>query len=495
MTSFNKRRFEAAANYRTLSDWLAHSIDIFEEELRMDLPVLRTRSREASINDVYARRYFKVLRQNVVGSEGIKLKMGIRNANGNPDTLANMLIEERWQKFSKNITVDGMNLRETLGLFLETVARDGEVFAIIKRGKTFGPHMLQLQLLDAEYLDLDFNAVLDNGNRIANGIEYDKLHRRVAYHFWENYPDKKTFDKSNNKRLRVKAEDVIHGYEKERSSQGRGYPWLSSSLIQLAHVKEYKKSELIAARVASAKMGFFTRPANENDLGDYDDSYDPNAVIQEAEAGVFDVLPEGYGLQTFDPQNPNGNFSDFVKNILRGVAASVGVSYHTLANDAESTSYSSLRQFEIDERDTWREHQAWLIDSFLTPLFEAWLTMLLAMRLDNIRLPMDGFDKFNAPIWRPRTWQWIDPAKETAAIQLQLDQKIRSRSDVARSLGHEYKDVVDEIALENAYAESIGVDLGSSEGSREFARKLIERSAEDSEKTDDNHTKNNKTDK
>lgn len=436
----------------------------FDDEIKQDIVTLRTRSRDASLNDVYARRYFKAIKQNVVGPDGIKLKMAIRNAAGTPDTLANTLIEERWERFTRKVTLDGMNMRETLKLFLESVAKDGEVFVVIKKGEQYGPYMMQLQLLEADYCPHTYDTHLSNGNVVHAGIEYNQDRVPVAYYFYKEHPlRRKSTGQKTQELVRVSAENVIHGYDRERCSQGRGFPWLSAGLIALTHLKEYQKSELVAARVASAKMGFFTRPAGENELGDEDDPVDENALLQEAEPGVFDVLPHGYGLQTFDPQNPNANFGSFVKVILRGVAASVGVAYHTLANDLESTSYSSLRQGAIDERDTYKELQQFLVERFLNPVFSMWLEMMLSFRLDNIRLPIELFDKFNNPHWRPRTWAWIDPQKETNAIKLQLEQKLRSRTDVARQLGMDYPDVLSEIAAENAMAESMGVVLNVEE--------------------------------
>jgi len=451
------RRFEAAKFQRTLADWIQSQMDTFDTELKNDLPTLRARSRDASINDPYARRYFKSITTNVIGPDGIRLKMAVRNGTGKPDTLANILIEERWERFSRNVTTDGQNMREALKLFLETVARDGEVFVVIRRGEQFGPYMMQLQFFESEYVDVKYDGRAKNGNRIVAGIERDEYSKPVAYYFFKHHPQ--SHGQYNAERIRIPAKDVIHGYSRERVMQGRGYPWLSAGLIALTHLKEYQKSELIAARIASAKMGFFTRPPGENELGDEEDPNDENALRQEVEAGVFDILPSGYSLQTFDPQNPTANFGNFVKIILRSVAASVGVSYHTLANDLESTSYSSLRQGALDERETFKELQMLLIERFLTPVFEEWLNLVLAFRLDNIRLPLELYDKFNTPHWRPRTWQWIDPQKETNAIKAQLDYKLRSRTDVARALGMDYMDVLNEIAAENANAENVGVQL------------------------------------
>lgn len=451
------RRFDAASYQRTLTDWLTSQINDFDSELKQDTPTLRSRSRDASINDVYARRYFRALRNNVIGPNGIQLKMVIRNTdNGTPDVYANTVIETEWNKFIRSVTPDKMTMRELLGLVVETVARDGEIFLVKRKGEQYGPYMLTLQVLEAEYCDIKMNGFASNGNEIRNGIEYDSLGAPAAFYFWKSNPEK-TGGLKNNEKIRIEVADVLHIFDRERASQGRGFPWLSAALVSLKHLKQYEESELVAARVASAKMGFFTRPQGENQLGDDADPLDPNAMLQEAEPGMFDVLPDGYNLQTFDPENPNGNFPAFVKTILRGVAASVGVSYNLLANDLESTSYSSLRQGAIDERETFKACQQWLIDRLLTPVFEEWLEMLLAFRINGIRLPLERYEKFNAPSWRPRTWAFIDVQKETAAIKMQLDENIRSRTDVVRQMGFDYVDVLQEIAQEQELAKVLGV--------------------------------------
>lgn len=452
------RRFEAGASHRTLNEWISTSYAMFDEEIRQDLTTLRSRSRDASINDVYARRYFKALCTNVVGSDGVQYRMRVKNSNMSYDKAANRIFDEAFTDWSKNATVDGLSLKQAENLYVETTARDGECLVQLLRGKEYGKFGFQLRFIEADYLDHQYNAMLSNGNIVRAGVEYDRVGRIIAYHIWEYHPkDTEMYGIQNNKRLRVVKEDIIHGYSKERSSQGRGFPWLASSLLNLTHLKEYQKSELVAARVASAKMGFFTRPAGEEDiLGDEIDE-ENGALIQEAEPGSFDILPEGYRLETFDPNNPNGNFPNFVKVILRGIAASLGVSYHTLANDLESTSYSSLRQGALEERETWKQHQKWLIESFLQPVFENWLKMALLTPSSNIRLPMAQYDKYNAIEWLPRTWAWIDPAKEANAIKTQLDNNLKSRTEIIRSMGRDFEDVAQEIASENELLKELGI--------------------------------------
>ena len=49
------------------------------------------------------------------------------------------------------------------------------------------------------------------------------------------------------------------------------------------------------------------------------------------------------------------------------------------------------------------------------------------------------------------------------AIKAQIELDLRSRSDIARGLGLDYSDVLREIAEERAFAESLGIDLGTDE--------------------------------
>ena len=75
----------------------------------------------------------------------------------------------------------------------------------------------------------------------------------------------------------------------------------------------YYDSELTGARVASSKMGFFTKEP-ESEEGFTGDSVDENDnPIIELEAGTFKELPTGWKFQSFDPQSPTTSFEMFSK--------------------------------------------------------------------------------------------------------------------------------------------------------------------------------------
>lgn len=200
----------------------------------------------------------------------------------------------------------------------------GELFLVRHQGPNFGPHKIQWQIFSADYVPHLYNATLDNGAYISSGIEYDVLGRVIAYYFTNNTQN--SVVNYEDRTQRIPAKDVLHIYELERNDQGRGFTKLCACLEPLRHISEYQRSELVSARVASAKMGFYTRTAN-GDIDEFssdDSEEDPGAFSSSLEPGTFDVLPTGYTITPLSfPGAPNASFPTFVKTILFGVAASL----------------------------------------------------------------------------------------------------------------------------------------------------------------------------
>lgn len=449
------RKFAAAQIDRTLQNWFT-TFQSFNEEIEMDLESLRSRSREASVNNPYLRRYFKALKTNVIGN-GIRLRNTARNISGTYDTNANKKIENAWKEWSKHAGIDGSSLTEVSKLIIETVARDGEVLIIFRRGAAYGPYRFQLQVIEADHLDIRHN--LNQGPvNMRNSVEMDELGRPIAYHIYKTHPADQHFSTASEmEKVRISAKDILHVVDKERAGQVRGFPWIPAALIELKHVDEYRKSELIASRVASAKSLWVSRPVTEDDstLAGEEDPIDDSALTDELSPGTATYLPEGYMPHVVDFQNPNARFDSFTKVILRGAAASLGVSYHLLANDLESTSYSSLRYGTLDERETWKEIQDWFCEDVMNRVFTEWLSV--AFSIGVLGLPRDRFNKFNAPEWRCRRWSHIDTAKESNAIKTQLETRQTSLTEVIRQSGRDREEVMQEIAEDQKSMEELGI--------------------------------------
>jgi lambda family phage portal protein len=207
----------------------------------------------------------------------------------------------------------------------------------------------------------------------------------------------------------------------------------------------YSEAELTAARVSAGKMGFY-KQADPEDI-DAELSED-GKLVQEATAGAFELLPKGVEFQSFDPQHPNTAFKDFVAALQRQAAAGANVSYAAFANDPGSLNYSGLRHVALEDRDEWRTLQDWLIGAFPMRFFGEWLEDTLTSGITG--LPPSKFFKFNAPLFRARGWQWVDPQNEIAALREELALSLTSRTKAAAERGEDLADIVADLEREAA---------------------------------------------
>src|SRR5579885_838293 len=67
------RSFTAAQASRIANDWFA-SIQSADQEIRWNLRALRARSRQLARNNGYAKRFFTLVKNNIIGPKGINLQ-------------------------------------------------------------------------------------------------------------------------------------------------------------------------------------------------------------------------------------------------------------------------------------------------------------------------------------------------------------------------------------------------------------------------------------
>jgi lambda family phage portal protein len=168
-------------------------------------------------------------------------------------------------------------------------------------------------------------------------------------------------------------------------------------------------------------------------------------------------------FQPHESKYPNEVFGPFVKTTLQRIASGWRVAYHSLANDLEGVSYSSIRSGSLEERDRWASDQEWFISVFMEPVFKAWLQMGLlsgAITMPNgSPLPAAKIDKFSKHEWQPRRWEWVDPKSDMEAKILAVRAGLMAPQDIASSMGYDFDDTLNSIALANKLAADLGVDL------------------------------------
>lgn len=468
------RRNYAAANIGRLFASLPTKSNSADYDIRVSLEITRARSRSFTINNPYGRKFLQMCATHIVGPNGFNLTLDVGSVDmkgvQKKDPIANKAIEDSFRRWSKkgNCDVTGKHsFFDMCNLIVKAVSRDGEALVRKVYGKGAGPWGYQLQILDIDRLDVNLNRDdLSNGNYIKMGIEFTKYGRPVAYHLRTKHPSDSFYSFQGSHFEVVSADQIYHIMVHDRPEQSRGVPWMHASMVELGNLGGYQEAAIVAARQGAAKMGFYTSP--DGDGSPLADEEDPSGnLIMEAEAGIFDVLPEGYGFEKYDPDYPHAMFADFVKSCLRSISSGLGVAYNTLSNDLEGVNFSSIRTGVLEERDNWMVIQRWFIETFLDDLFSDWLRMALLSSQVTLAngsvLPASGFERFNMATWRGRRWQWVDPTADVEANIKSVNAGFKSRKSVISEMGGDIDDVFSDLEeealrIENSKFEVLAVN-------------------------------------
>jgi lambda family phage portal protein len=453
------RRFAAARMDRLSADWLATSQSI-NEELRSDLDMLRRRGRDLVNNNDYARKFRTMVQDNIIGPAGVRLQSRAAEPNGTPDRLACDAVETAWEAWQHQADVQGrQHFRDLCATLVGGLPSDGEFLVAVVRGAQAGNRWgFALQAIDVDRIDTTFTG-RHGDNAVIMGVEVNEFRRPVALHLFTAHPNDGIH--SGRQRMRLPMKDVIHGYKMERPEQLRGIPWMAPGMLSLHHLGNFKLAALLAAEHGANHYGFFTTPDGTSPIGGMDAGTGEQVTV--SQPGTFDTLPAGTAFQPYDSKYPEQNFGPFVKTTLQRIASGWGVAYHSLANDLEGVSFSSIRSGTLEERDRWMADQAWFVNVFLERVFAAWLEWCLMqgtiLMPNGSALPMSKLDKFAKHEWQPRRWDWVDPKADTEANILKVRAGLMSPQDLAAAMGYDFEDTLKAIAQAQALAKEYGVPL------------------------------------
>lgn len=464
-----------AAGMSRLTASLQAEAQFINTSLRFQGRVLRARSRQAAQNNPFARRFVQMCVDNIGGPEPFKLQAKVKNRSGKLDKGANEQIEACWQQWGKagNCEITGKWSWNTLQrLLIRNLAIDGELLLRKLKGPEYGPNGYKLQIIDVDRLWEYKNESFTNGGAIHSSIEVDASARPVAYWIIKRKPAQWQYSGFIPDFERVPADEIIHVFVPDFAEQLRGVPWMYAALLNLVHLGAFEEAAVIAARVGAANMGFIETPdggatlANmaasgpnvdgTNEFGGSSSS--PGDAQFSAEPGEMYTLPPGHKFNAgWNPKYPDAAVEPFIRAMLRGVSAGVGVAYHNLANDLVNVNYSSARIGELDERDMWMGLQVFSADHLHTPLFDDWLSMQM---LTN-RLPFNpaSMDKYRAVRFRAKRWAWVDPLKEVGAQIEAINAKLKSRTEVIADQGADIEETWEEIEAESQMADDMGIEL------------------------------------
>lgn len=394
------------------------------------------------------------------------------------DIYANQLIEAAWKDWQRAeyATVTGKitygESRHQRGI---AVARDGDFFIRLIRNPAksaenpLNKYGFSLQLINSEWCDFNFNRPKSDGqNEIRMGVELNEWGKPIAYHFikrsaadWQFSAPALGLFTAKMEHERIEAQDVIHYARFDYADSTRPASWCVAAIPNARALMKYVEAALIAARAGACQSGFLVSKINPEG-GAMDPSLIPNPCELVGDIptvpGMVKALPAGVEFVPNNPDNPNSEFSQFRKEAVRQIAASLpGGNYNSLANDSEGISYSTGRIFSLEEREIWKGLQRFDIDKAERPIFEAWLEM--ALITGAIPLPLAKYEKFNKAVFTGRRWPWVDPSKDATALETELKNLLTSWSRVFDEKGWDLEEVWIERAEEMMLAEQLGLTL------------------------------------
>ena len=461
-----KRAFDMAEDDRLASRWKTTTTTA-DGTIRYALGPLRARARELEENDPYIGRFFQLVESNVVGESGIvpvPQPPSKRNAKTLDEFAARRIAEafKEWAKAGSATVCGRYSFRDLERRILRSTGVDGELFLVMIEGPTAGNGFdFAFEVIESDLLDETYSDNLPNGNSVRMGVELNRFRRPVAYHFLTEPPGDYLYPTNSRRgveRRRVPAEDVIHCAlaSRMRPGQTRAVTWLANVGPALYQLHAYRKAEAVAARIGSEKMGFYIPDGETGDWnGDHSD-VDDEEFIQESEAGVWEIVPPGYKVETFDPDHPSTAFESFNKAMMRSVSAGLGTGYNVIASDLESVSFSSMRAGALEDRAFYRSLQAWVIETVCEKFYRRWLRWSIAS--GAIRLDASELDRLARVRWQTRGWQWVDPAKEGTGNQISTKLGAKLVGDiVAETSGRTLDEHLAALVDERAKFEAAGI--------------------------------------
>ena len=439
--AFLGQGYEGARIARRLSGWIAEKRTI-NSLLLTGGEQLRARARQLCRENPYASNACEAFTAAAVGT-------GIKPSLLTADAAKKAAIEKAWLRWTDEADADGLtDLYGLQALAARAMFEAGECF-IRFRPRRIADGLsvpLQLQLLESEMLPFSKNEATGDGALIREGIEFDKIGRRIAYHFYTTHPGEMYPMIFDAQTTRVPASEVLHLYKPLRPGQIRGQPHITPAMVRLYIFDLYDDAELDRKRVAAMFAGFVTKKAAENEtpiptvpndgLGDVP----PDAALAPLEPGTMQVLMEGEDIKFSNPSEVGGSYEAFMWRALLGICAGMGVPYSAVTGDTSKSNYSSSRREDVEFRRRIDQVQHLvLVFQMCRPVLRRWMdTAVLA---GSIPVSLREYTREPAAFcdakWIPPRWAWVDPWKDRKAEQIAVEQGWKSRSDVIEAEGED----------------------------------------------------------
>ncbi len=413
---------------------------------RADAVQLRARARSLVQNVPYIARAIQSLTSATIGT-------GIEPVSRAESKRLGKQLNSLWESWSPVSDADGLHdIYGLQRLAYHAMEQDGEVL-IRKRMRLASdglPVPLQLQVLEADYIDTAKIGPVAGGGRILSGKQFDALGRCTGFWLFESHPGDPLSASKVASKL-VPASDIIHLFDARRPGQMRGITRLAPVIARARDLQLYEDAELARKNLesrlsvlASASPDAMANPqdgattVNPSDVA--------NGDLGQLSSGGITELPPGLNLTAFEPKPATGTV-EYLKWQLHLIASGIGVPYEALTGDMNEVNFSSARIRIIDfRRDV--EQMQWTV---LVPrmLNRIWQWFCEAANFTG--LPID-----TAVEWSTPRWDYVNPQQDINAEVEAIKYGLMTPSESLRRRGYKPEQVFAELGSDFAALKESG---------------------------------------
>lgn len=453
------RSYDAGRPSRSTAGW-RRPFTSARSETYAALPYLRASSHDIVRNNPHGAKIIGDLAKDIIGT-------GIMPRANTGSKALNKKVDAVMGEYLAQIDADGIT--ENYAGFQMLAARafleGGEaVFRRFVRPSRLGLAVpLQFALMEGEFVDNRRNEVLQGGNRVIQGIEFNIRDRvREAYWMFIEHPGDTYMAAvaGSYDVVRVPADDVRIMFEPQRPGQIRGTPWLTPILVRAKKLDDYEDSERERKRTESS-VPLIVKAATQ--IGEASDGNGPSLfpsmvdadgrLIEVVQAGMVAYARDASSIEAIKPADAMG-YSPYKRSELQSIAAGARSTYELASGDLSQTNFSSIQFGTLGYRG--------MIDALRATVFIPKLEWFWRCGIDmNIvlgRLPKGtpyGV-KHHCPPWLP-----IDPEKQANADKTAMRTGAKSLYEVVTAGGKDFEEHLLEIKESNKLLDRYGLVFDS----------------------------------
>lgn len=451
------RLYQGAKTGPRTDGWISNGTSS-NAELQIAGAKLRERSRDLARNNPHAVKALASVVANLIGT-GILPQPTTESQKKKIDSL--------WRRWIMECDADGnLDFYGIQSLVCRTEKESGECIVRLRQRRTEDGLSvpLQLQVLEPDYIDTSRDGPTSTGY-VMQGIQFDLLGRRVGYWLYDHHPGD-TLNTGNriDSRL-IRAENVLHVYEKKRPGQIRGVPLFAPVMVKMRDLDDYEEAALLTKKIEACFAAFITQP----------DGIEPVTIapqkkpavandirVESFEPGMITYLRAGEDVKFGEPK-PVGGYAEYTTSQLRAIAAGLGITYEMLTSDLSQVNYSSMRAGTNEFRRCAEQYQ-WntFVPQFCHPVWNAFVSAaFLSGQISEPEISVS---------WTAPRWAYVNPVEDVESDKEAIKGMLLTHSEAIRRQGYDPEQVFQEMAADREKLNKLGL-VTDTDPSHELAAK------------------------